>query len=572
SGPGQKLPASLITSIDALSDSLNYTFLENTPLPNNASHIIVHSLNATGESLVSTSIVIIDAIVPTLLAQQISFNNLESHPQKISGTFVITKASDESNLDSYSLYFGSSASSLTSSQFIQIIQKTGSNISIEILDDTAIPNGASYLHLVSTNQFGVSQSSIATEINFNLDQPSVNDIADQSIFLEDTSYLNVENINAPEGRTINYLWSFSNKPQDSIISISDSTTVSASFIADVIGQYNILLQVSIDGNANFLTQKELTINVIENPKEPTAPIKISSSDTNCALFNDHEVKCWGLNNFGQIGNGNSTNLEVATSIENIKALDVAVGETHICLVLEDNTVSCLGNIAFREGDNPYAVSFGTPTTVPALTDVVNISAGLRFSCTINKSGEVHCFGLNESRKIGNPSQNQSAAVTKVAGLENIIKIDSAHNHSCAIDKNLDAYCFGNGDNYQLGNHIPRSTHIPQKVRSNGMKITDMALSTHSSCFLMDNQEVYCVGHNGSGHLGTGNRLSTQELKKVIELSQVKQITSHQNHTCALKDDDSVWCFGNNQYGQLGNGTYNHSVVPVQVKNLPPIRF
>lgn len=58
------------------------------------------------------------------------------------------------------------------------------------------------------------------------------------------------------------------------------------------------------------------------------------------------------------------------------------------------------------------------------------------------------------------------------------------------------------------------------------------------------------------------------------LVHVKDVVAVQNvinrRTVILKKDGTVWAWGQNGFGQLGNGSFEHSAIPVKVKNLDNI--
>ncbi|MCY8466570.1 RCC1 domain-containing protein [Bacillus atrophaeus] len=73
------------------------------------------------------------------------------------------------------------------------------------------------------------------------------------------------------------------------------------------------------------------------------------------------------------------------------------------------------------------------------------------------------------------------------------------------------------------------------------------------------------GYNYNGQLGISQ--SSQELKPVKVMENVKQVATGTSHTMAIKDDDSLWGWGLNNNGQLGTGTTNSSIgSPVKIMN------
>jgi alpha-tubulin suppressor-like RCC1 family protein len=76
--------------------------------------------------------------------------------------------------------------------------------------------------------------------------------------------------------------------------------------------------------------------------------------------------------------------------------------------------------------------------------------------------------------------------------------------------------------------------------------------THS-CFVVDPGDVYCMGDDGVGAVGS-NRGPALTPQKVAGISGVKAIDSGRGYTCAIDEKDTVKCWGLNASGELGDGT------------------
>ena len=88
----------------------------------------------------------------------------------------------------------------------------------------------------------------------------------------------------------------------------------------------------------------------------------TTSPHTCAVLDDGSVKCWGYNQHGQLGIGNTTTM----------------GDTFFG----------------RMGDNLSAVDLGTGRTA------VDVSVGDRFSCALLDNGDVKCWGRNSNGQLG----------------------------------------------------------------------------------------------------------------------------------------------------------------------------
>lgn len=70
----------------------------------------------------------------------------------------------------------------------------------------------------------------------------------------------------------------------------------------------------------------------------------AGTEHTCAVRTDKTAVCWGANEFGQLGTGNTT---TATEYEGVSDLSnvarVAAGSQHTCAQLTDGSVRCWGN-------------------------------------------------------------------------------------------------------------------------------------------------------------------------------------------------------------------------------------
>lgn len=139
----------------------------------------------------------------------------------------------------------------------------------------------------------------------------------------------------------------------------------------------------------------------------------------CALLDDHSVKCWGYNQFGELGQGDTTNRgdNAGEMGDNLKAIDLGTGRTamaiasgadHTCALLDDATVKCwgknfAGQLGYGDtnprgtgamGDTLKAVNLGTGRTAKA------IAMGASSSCAVLDDGTVKCWGSNSYGQLG----------------------------------------------------------------------------------------------------------------------------------------------------------------------------
>lgn len=137
-------------------------------------------------------------------------------------------------------------------------------------------------------------------------------------------------------------------------------------------------------------------------------IQIAASQFhNCALLGSGEVKCWGYNDFGQLGTG--TVGVLAGSVYNPTAVLGIAGATLVsaagassCAGLSDGKVMCWGNnyhgqlgngTSHQSGTSPAALL--TPVQVAGVADPQSFSLSPSFGCAVLPESTIKCWGFSE---------------------------------------------------------------------------------------------------------------------------------------------------------------------------------
>ena len=133
------------------------------------------------------------------------------------------------------------------------------------------------------------------------------------------------------------------------------------------------------------------------------------------MLDDDKVKCWGRNDFGQLGLGDTANRgdDPGEMGDALPAVDLGTGRTakmisagndHTCAVLDDDSVKCWGYNGWGQlglgdtldrgdgpgemGDDLDAVDLGTNRTAKM------ISAGEHHACAVLDDASVKCWESN----------------------------------------------------------------------------------------------------------------------------------------------------------------------------------
>jgi alpha-tubulin suppressor-like RCC1 family protein len=292
---------------------------------------------------------------------------------------------------------------------------------------------------------------------------------------------------------------------------------------------------------------------LSNPRNPTMPESLSSSmvigrfpneamsfsrlsvggQHACVLNSSGTGYCWGADGFGQIGNGNRTELACRFSQPTINACVPA------------------------------------PTIVSrAATDLFSdVAAGAGHNCALDKGGIVRCWGSDLVGELGSPVscasppcfQRQPEPIVVHPPLNAVMTaVAVGDSSSCAINSSH-LLCWG-----QIGGGAtPVLTGATKFLRPRPLPFEQLGVGADAACVNRRQADLQCVGDNSFGQLGIGSNTPSSTLKTINGHVFSSFATSRAPFACGIAQG-AAWCWGVNSAGQLGVATPASSNVPVQV--------
>jgi hypothetical protein len=268
----------------------------------------------------------------------------------------------------------------------------------------------------------------------------------------------------------------------------------------------------------------------------------------CAQISDGTMECWGDNTFRQYGVETTNGTGVVDVLEPGERLEV--GYHSACAYLPGGGVRCWG---FNEGaitgqGTTSFTSLGAPP-VPGVTGVVDVSVYDSLACAVTSEGKTWCWGDN--------LRDGPSPVERFAG-ETLRAVAVDHNDICGLrtDGTLTVGC---------------------RDATSLVGVTQVEMSSHTGCALLDNGEVYCWGANSHGQLGDGTLnagSSTYPMRRIDNIPAALDVCVGSTMVCALSTSREVYCWGSNDHGELGLGSEsvlerpgNPALLPVPVTDI-----
>ena len=292
----------------------------------------------------------------------------------------------------------------------------------------------------------------------------------------------------------------------------------------------------------------------------------AGTSTGYAVCADGSVWAWGQNGYGQLGNGTVGGVSPwPVRVSNLAGVvAVAAGDRHALALKSDGTVWAWGANDYGQLGNGNTTSAKIP--VPSgVTGVTRIAAGHYASYALRADKTVRAWGIDTSGQLGDGAgfTNRSQPVP-VQGLLNVSDIAGGRANGYALLEDGTVRAWGSGAEGALGADSFASAAVPVTVA--GLTgVTDIGAGFATGYAVHADGSMSAWGSDTQGALGDGGPIGTEDAPlpvEVVGVTAATTVVSHGHTAYALRSDGTVAAWGAGLQGQLGNGALASSSTPV----------
>lgn len=230
----------------------------------------------------------------------------------------------------------------------------------------------------------------------------------------------------------------------------------------------------------------------------------------CALTASGGVKCWGHNSSGQVGDGTNgvdrlEPVDVSGLTRGVQA--IAAGGAHTCALTAGGSVKCWGYNEYGQVGDGTTIDRPTPVDVSGLTSGVQaIAGGYTHTCAVTTSGGVKCWGRNQLGQVGDGTTwSTPLTPVDVVGLTSGVQVVAAGaDHTCALTTGGGLKCWGSNYFGQFGDGTGKDRWTPVSISNLSSGVEAITAGAYHMCALTsgtgDGSGVKCWGKNWNGQL------------------------------------------------------------------------
>jgi len=287
------------------------------------------------------------------------------------------------------------------------------------------------------------------------------------------------------------------------------------------------------------------------------------SEHSVSLRPDGTVWTWGSGGSGQLGNGTTTDSSTPVQVTSLGTgcLSVAASFYQTMAIKADGTLWAWGFNQYGQLGDGSTTNRSTPVQVGLATNWVSVAMGNFHGLGLRADGTLWAWGGNGSGQVGDGSTTNRSTPVQVGTATDWVSIAAGYQHSLAIKRDGTLWSWGYVGFGQLGNGGATPT-VPTQVGTATNWVSVTAGQDHT-LGLQANGTLWGWGSNGGGQFGDGTTTNRSTPWQCGTATNWQTINSGPYFTMAIKTDGTLWGWGSSALGQLGIGAIGQRNSPVQ---------
>jgi alpha-tubulin suppressor-like RCC1 family protein len=258
---------------------------------------------------------------------------------------------------------------------------------------------------------------------------------------------------------------------------------------------------------------------------------------------------------------------------------IEAGQGHSLAIKTNGTLWAWGFNYYGQLGIGDTTNVNVPTQIGTDNNWMKISAGGGHSLALKTDSTLWAWGANEEGQLGNDTTIQSTVPVQIGANINWSDVSAGFEFSLGRQSDNTIWSWGFNGNGQLGIDYTVNTHVPNQIGTDNNWVKIAASSAFAFAIKSDST-LYGWGYNGYGQLGTSDNIQqTSPIQIGIDNNWttisaadgfIYNSSVYGYHSLGLKNPQNVICAtGANYVGQLGdNSTINENLFNCATGLLP----
>ena len=281
--------------------------------------------------------------------------------------------------------------------------------------------------------------------------------------------------------------------------------------------------------------------------------KINGRETNViAMKTDGTLWAWGGNSKGELGQNNITQysspVQITGTTWNVLNIAGTNCRTTLC-TKTDGTLWTWGRNEYGQMGNNNTTLYSSPVQVPGTTWKATINDGYK-SMAFKTDGTLWTWGRNQHGGLGHGDTTNESSPKQVPGTTWGDSFGSYDDAAVVIKTDGTLWAWGNNHNGILGQNNLTQYSSPKQIPGTTWSKVCGGIQ-NGACALKTDGTLWAWGSGAYGSLGQNSRTQYSSPVQIGSDTTWDNITGNFYHMAGHKTDGTLWLWGSNSTGQLG---------------------
>ncbi len=260
--------------------------------------------------------------------------------------------------------------------------------------------------------------------------------------------------------------------------------------------------------------------------------------------------------------------EPAVNLDELEWVAVSAGREHTCALTAEARLACWGANDRGQLGTGDSADRADAAFVRTTVRFLAVSSGGRHTCAIDVQRALWCWGANDLGQLGDGTSRDERTPVQVNIQGPFTDVSAGDEHTCAVRASAAGLCWGANQVGQLGSGAASHGGLPPSPIRGALNLTDVSAGGTHSCGVANGGVGFCWGGNQTGSLGTGTLIDSSSPVSVPGERLFLVLRAGDTHSCGVDDQARGWCWGNNQFAQVVSMPVSIAGSPVSRSGAP----
>jgi alpha-tubulin suppressor-like RCC1 family protein len=303
----------------------------------------------------------------------------------------------------------------------------------------------------------------------------------------------------------------------------------------------------------------------------------------CAIRDDQQLYCWGVNTYGNIGDNTTTTRPLPVVVDaGTNYISVSAGTWFTCGITSTGVLKCWGNNSNRSVGDGTTTQRNTPRIINSGVSYKALAQTTNYTmCAITTTDVLKCWGYNNYGQVGVGGTTSTTTPTIVDSGTAYLSVVASIGHTCGITLANEMKCWGQNSSYQLGDGTTTDRQLPVAFNS-GTSYTAVGLNSAGlTCGITTAGALHCAGVRSAGLAASSTEDGIGQSSSIAAIDvglTYTNLYSGYDTICGRTNTGATRCAGEGVYGaflnaaqlpftnglMFGTGTSTNTLTPIGI--------